>query len=249
MINLLKLEFYKLKQQKTYRILLLVVIAISAFSAFSEVMYVASGDAIYGKEAFIKASQDLFMLFSAGIFAGFFIGSDFTNRSISAMIAHGHSRRAVILAKAIVYLLASSIMILLYPITASLVHTYAFGWGEPFTPAAVLFLLRAALLSTLLNAGAASIFVLFGFLCQDTAKTICCSLAFPVALVLVNSTLGSMLPLLQKAISFTPMAQLKYIALTPLPAAVLVGMLTSAGVAALIALIVTDKLFAKADIK
>ena len=62
MYNLIKTELYKLKRQKLFIILFLIVIAISSFSTFSEINLVTPTNPVTGKESFANAFQDIFMI-------------------------------------------------------------------------------------------------------------------------------------------------------------------------------------------
>lgn len=250
MINLIYAEIYKLKRQKLMAVLLAVVIAISAFSAFSEINLISpSGIALYGKESFANAFQDIFMLFITAVFAGFYIGSDFTNRTIQEELSRGHKRFDVIASKAVVFSIGAAFIMLLYPFTVCMIHTVKFGWGEPFRMSSFLYLCRTALLGTVLNMGTASIYVCLAFLCRDIPKTICACLAFPVVFSAASSTLGKQLPILGRLFDYSTLSQLKYIAGDTVSISVLMPVILSSCITIAIALTLSHSFFSNAEIR
>lgn len=250
MFNLIRLEFYKLRRQWLFKLLLLAVIAISAFSAFSEMQIMAGAGILgSGKIGFANAFKDMFMLFISGIFAAFYIGSDFSNKTISAQLAQGHSRLSVILAKTLVFFMGTSLIMLLYPLTVAIIHTFAYGWGEPFTVVSLLYILRVAALGAMLNMGTTSFFVLFAFWCRDIPKTICACFAFPILISAISATLGKAIPLIQRILGFTTLAQLSHITKEMILPSTVVTALLSAAITVIIAISFSYLLFAKAEIK
>ena len=250
MLNLIKLEFYKLKKQNIFKILLLAVIAVSAFSAFSEMRILATEGLLGGgRTSYANAFQDIFMLLISAIFAGFYIGSDFSNKTIHSQLSQGHSRLDIVISKTLVFFIGTSIIMMLYPITVALINTVKFGWGEPFTIISVFYILRVAVLGVILNIGTTSIFVLIAFLCRDIPKTICISLAFPVLFSALSSTLGNMVPGILKIINFTTLSQLKNIVGDTISTSTIITVLLSAGITVIVIISLSNLLFAKAEIK
>ena len=63
MFTLIKTEIFKLRRQKMIIVLVMVVIAISAFSAYSEInLLIEPGNPVTGRDSFANAFQDIFML-------------------------------------------------------------------------------------------------------------------------------------------------------------------------------------------
>lgn len=250
MINLINSELYRLKRQRLIPVLVIAVAAISAFSAFSELSQLsASGIIANGKSSFSNAFQDIFMLFAIAVFAGFYIGSDFSNRTIQAELSRGHSRLDIILSKAFVFSISASVIMLLYPVTACLVYTLNFGWGEPFGMASVFYILRTAILGSVLNAGTASIYICIAFLCRDTPKTICLCFVFPVVFSAISSTIGRQVPIIGKLLDYSTLSQLKYIAADKLGAMSVIAVIFSACITIIISLVLAGCFFSKAEIK
>ena len=249
MYNLIKTELYKLKRQKLFIILFLIVIAISSFSTFSEINLVTPTNPVTGKESFANAFQDIFMLFVIAIFAGFYIGSDFSNRTIQTELSRGHKRTDIIFAKAFVYSLGASVLMLLYPITVCIIHTINFGWGEAFSISSILYFLRVTLLGSILNIGTACIYVCFSFLCRDIPKTICVCFAFPVLFSAISGTVGKYFPAFGSILDYSTLSQLKYIVNDKLSITSLLPVILSTGITIVITLTIGSYFFSKAEIK
>lgn len=250
MLNLVKMEVYKLKRQKLMIILFAAVIAISAFSAFSQINLLTTPDnPVTGKMSFANAFQDIFMLFIIAVFAGFYIGSDFSNRTIQAELSRGHKRLEIILSKSFVFSIGASLIMLLYPVTVCFIHSIKFGWGESFGIQSVLYIFRTALLGSILNIGTASIYVCLAFLCRDIPKTICVCFAFPVIFSAISSTIGKQIPIVGKLLDYSTLSQLKYIVSEKLILSSLTSAVFSTCITIMIALSLCSYLFSKAEVK
>ncbi|SFB39036.1 ABC transporter permease [Clostridium frigidicarnis] len=165
MINLLKLEFYKLKHSKPFILILLITIG-------AELVIVLNNGSITGKKAFTYSISDIatIMVLSA-IFAGLSIGTDFVNRTINQEITAGNSRLSVFFSKAIVLFIATEIIMLLYPITSIIINTILNGWGEVFNTSTAIYILRTVFLRMILDVSCSSLWIFFAFLFKDVAKT------------------------------------------------------------------------------
>lgn len=250
MYNLIKAELYKLKRQKLFIVLFLIVIALSSFSAFSEINLITTPtNPIMGKDSFANAFQDIFMLFVIAVFAGFYIGSDFSNRTIQAELSRGHKRADIVYAKAFVYSLSASALMLLYPTTVCIIHTITFGWGEVFNISSILYLFRITLLGSILNTGTACIYLCFAFLCRDIPKTICVCFAFPILFSAINSTIGKSIPIIGTILDYSTLSQLKYIVIDRFSIESLFPVILSACITILITITISNYFFSKAEIK
>lgn len=247
MLNLIKAEIYKLRHQRLPIILFIIVIAISIFSAFSEINLL--GNLVTGKMSFANAFQDIFMLFVIAIFGGFYIGSDFSNRTIQTELSKGLKRLDIILSKACVFSISSSLIMLLYPVTVCLIHTIKFGWGEAFDMLSIYYLLRVALLGSILNIGTASIYVCFAFLCRDIPKTICICFAFPVVFSAISNTLGKQFLIVDKLLNFSTLSQLKYIVGDKMSVTASMSIVLSTCITIIIVLLIANYFFSKAEIR
>ena len=74
MINMIKMEFYKLRRQKIFYIILLFVGVIAVMSSISAMSLNIN---LNGKTQYVEMFQDVSMLFACAIFVAMYIGNDF----------------------------------------------------------------------------------------------------------------------------------------------------------------------------
>lgn len=165
MINLLKLEFYKLKHSKPFILISLIIIV-------GELSNVLKSGSITGKRAFTGGILDIATIMLLGsIFAGLFIGTDFVNRTINQEVTAGNSRLSIFFSKVIILFISIEILMLIYPITAVIVNTSLNGWGEPVTISTVIYILRTVFLRMILDVSCLGLWMFFAFLFRDVTKT------------------------------------------------------------------------------
>lgn len=165
MLNLLKLEIYKLKYSKSFWLISVVVILV-------EFIYIVKNGTITGIKAFESSMYDVAtMMIIGSIFAGLSIGTDFISRCINQEITAGHSRVKIFLSKVIILFFATEIIMLLYPITSVIINTISNGWGEPFGIYTIFYILRTFLLRIIIDLSCISLWVFFAFLFKDVART------------------------------------------------------------------------------
>lgn len=182
MINLLKLQFYKLKHSKPF-------ILVSLITIGGELLNVLINGTITGKRAFASSVLDIALIMVLGsIFAGLFIGTDFVNRTINQEITAGNSRLSVFFSKVFVLFIATEILMLIYPITSSIINTTLNGWGETFNISTLVYILRTVIIRMVLDARCLSLWIFFAFLFKDVAKTMGVSmLTFVLGVFLLTS--------------------------------------------------------------
>ncbi|WP_176244756.1 hypothetical protein, partial [Enterococcus sp. 3H8_DIV0648] len=120
-----------------------------------------------GKETFENSFNTDVTIFVPVIFAGFFLGPDFTNRTLQQKIASGHSRVNIVVSKTLFFISTSAFIMLLSPIITTGIVTYMNGWGEHFE---ISYYLRVLVLAFLSNSASSSFLLLISFLCRDTSK-------------------------------------------------------------------------------
>jgi ABC-2 type transport system permease protein len=170
MINLLKLEIYKLKRNKAFWL-------ISAIDIFVGLIYVMKNGSLVGIKAFQSSMYDIATLMVLGaIFAGLFIGTDFTDRNINQGIVAGYSRIKILFSKVIILFLATEIIMILYPITSVIVNSALNGWGETFNMDTAIYILRTIFLRLIVDSSCISLWVLLAFLFKDILKTVSVSI-------------------------------------------------------------------------
>lgn len=170
MINLLKLETYKLKHSRSF---LFITAAVIVF----EIFYVVNNGSLIGAEAFKHSMYDVSTTVLLGaVFTGLFVGSDFADRTINQAVTAGYSRLNILISKSIVFYLSVEIITIVYPLTSVIINTCFNGWGEEFTIVSLLYVIRTVLLRFVIDAGCASLWLLIAFIFKDVGKTISVSM-------------------------------------------------------------------------
>ncbi|WP_194191950.1 ABC transporter permease [Clostridium chrysemydis] len=166
MINLLKLEIFKLKKNLSFKIICLAVI-------FIELVYVYKNGTITGIKAFECSMYDVATMMVVGaIFSSLFIGGEFLNRTINQQIVSGYSRISVFFSKVIITFLATEILMIIYPITSVFINTLTNGFGCDFNSNVLLYIVRVLFLRVIIDFSLISLLIFFAFLFKDTLKTI-----------------------------------------------------------------------------
>ncbi|MDR1775410.1 MAG: hypothetical protein LBS17_02985 [Actinomycetes bacterium] len=169
MKGLLYAEFYHLRRSRWFHIMLVADVLISIVFVF------AAKDAhpLPGRTVLRSALIDLpLMMMLCAIFAGLYIGPAFTNKTVARAITAGHSRTRVMLAKCIVYLIATAVILLVYPLLSSGMACARAGWGVTITWGECISVARVIALAVLLNAAVCMLFAFLSFMLQDTGKAI-----------------------------------------------------------------------------
>lgn len=133
MLSSLKCERYKIWHGKKFIILCLVAIGLGALTVYlNKTMYIAGKiQEFSGLNAMMNSMSNLSVtVILSSIFLACSIGNEFQNRTLQFSIAYGIARRKIFASKAIVNIIACSILSLLYPITLTIGTTIFAGWGN-----------------------------------------------------------------------------------------------------------------------
>lgn len=170
MLNLVKVEFYKLK---TSMLFYLVVV----FNLLQvPLIYIFSGlKVMNGKKSlvyifYIQSSLALTILI--GIVASNYIVTEFTSGCIKNLISYGHKRINIFTAKSITYYVGVVIISSIPPLLMIGINTIINGYGEAFTISSLLFVVGFFLLMLLIYIAIASICVLIAFTSRNVNVTI-----------------------------------------------------------------------------
>lgn len=204
MKNLIKFNAERLKKDKFFYVLILSVTLLSILSGFQDTV---QGNISSGYEGFIKSYSDIFMSFFIAVYCGYFIGSDFSSKIIQRQISSGISRKDIVISKLIVLMIASFIIVNLYPIIVGIMGSLKYGFLPIKDYNNILEIVRILIISNLCFMSLTSIYSLLGFATQSIGKTIGISLAIPV----VISMLQGIIPIefIKKSITFFPLSQIK----------------------------------------
>jgi ABC-2 type transport system permease protein len=177
MSNLIKVEFYKLKTSKIFRVILTLMLI---QSILCPILFSSS---MTGKQVLIQvfAAQEFLSLYIIiGVFAAYYIGDEFSSGCIKNLSAYGHKRRHIIIAKSIAYYVGIAIIGLISPILITIINTVMNGYGEVFTLNSFTFILKVSFLMAFIYIGIGSIAVLISFVCRN-------GIIIAVAFVLIDT--------------------------------------------------------------
>ncbi|MFR6143532.1 MAG: ABC transporter permease, partial [Finegoldia sp.] len=176
MKNLIKFNAERLKKDKFFYVLILSVTLLSILSGFQDTV---QGNISSGYEGFIKSYSDIFMSFFIAVYCGYFIGSDFSSKIIQRQISSGISRKDIVISKLIVLMIASFIIVNLYPIIVGIMGSLKYGFLPIKDYNNILEIVRIIIISNLCFMSLTSIYSLLGFATQSIGETIGISLAIP----------------------------------------------------------------------
>ncbi|MEC0211782.1 ABC transporter permease [Paenibacillus ehimensis] len=195
MYNLVKSEWYKLRKNPSFRILTMIIVAMSIFWPFFWYFdNLLDGDPpMTGIESFLGALEGnaYIMRVSLCILAGFFISNDFSTGVMKSMASSGHSRKTIFTAKLTVYACGMMIVSLLFPVFNVVLSTLLSGFGELDQGAVIEFVFRSLALTLLYSAAFASIAALFAVILTDSGKTITVTLIFFLVVDSLSAIIGS----------------------------------------------------------
>ncbi|SHI71282.1 ABC-2 type transport system permease protein [Clostridium cavendishii DSM 21758] len=169
MINLIKVELYKLKTSKTF----LAVIFLSVLQSI--LCPIIFSQTMTGKQVLITVfeTQDVIGFFMlVGLFTAFYIADEFSSKYIKNLIVYGHRRRDILMAKIIVYYIGITIISLISPILITIINTFINGYGEAITLNTLMFIIRVFMLMLLVYIGLSSIAVLIAVICKNSTLVI-----------------------------------------------------------------------------
>ena len=160
MYNLLKSELYKLKYSKELKLTLLLICILGAITIYFH------GNPT-GRENLLDESTQIFSLIACAIFAGMFIGNEFSKRTIFHLIVSGHSRVSVLSSKFLSYLIGCIIIIVSNIIINGGLYTIFYGWSVPFNKPELIFTITYILINILFSLCIASIVFIIPFIIRD----------------------------------------------------------------------------------
>lgn len=171
MLNLLKVEFYKLKTSKSFCFIMLInLLQIILVYSFSE-----NFKFMTGKQSFayiFNIQSGLFLNILLGIFASDYIVTEFSSGYIKNLISYGHKRISIFISKSISYYIGTVIISFIAPLVMIVTNIIRNGYGEVFTLSSIIFVLEQLCLLILIYIAIGSINVLISFASRNTTITI-----------------------------------------------------------------------------
>ncbi|MEK4511352.1 ABC transporter permease [Paenibacillus sp. FSL K6-2524] len=195
MYNLLRVEFFKLRKNRSFWSLLF---ALSVLSLAYPLLYYfdhrSSGvPQITGAEfltTFIS-SNSYIIKFGVAILAGIFISNEYSTGVMKTIASSGNTRGRLFTAKLIVFSVGAMAISLVFPIVSTVEVTLLSGFGQLPVESTVLFIPRAFGLTLLYTAGYAAIGALFTVILVDSGKTIGFSMIFFLMIDTIMASLSS----------------------------------------------------------
>lgn len=171
MHNQLKLEMYKIKRSKIFYLGILAFIALGILIGVKAInLHMVSG-----KEIFLDTVSDTSVMFLLSLFICYFIGDDFTNRTIDNEIRVGYSRLSVILARGIVVLPFTVLIYMCYTITTTVCVGIINGFGTEVT---IIEMLVRLILFAFQVMAVQSFTIFFIFVCKNATLGMVVSVCF-----------------------------------------------------------------------
>lgn len=136
MNNLLKLEFTKLKRQKSFYVCTIIMVALIFLSMLTANALANASPEIAaefkasGIESLVGGMNNSSFTLIASIFAVLFVCEDYDQQIVKNIYARGYSRKSVYLSKMISVLAATTVMFIVVELAALALGTAFFGLGE-----------------------------------------------------------------------------------------------------------------------
>lgn len=195
MYNLLRVEFFKLRKNRSFWTLLLVLSALSlAYPLLYYFDHRSSGEPqIMGAEFLITfiSSNAYIIKFGVAVLAGFFISNEYSTGVMKTIASSGNTRGQLFAAKLIVFAIGAMAISLVFPIVSTVEVTLLSGFGNLPEGSTVLFIPRAFGLTLLFTAGYAAVGALISVILTDSGKTIGFTMIFFLMVDLVMAGLGA----------------------------------------------------------
>ncbi|GFZ75852.1 hypothetical protein GCM10008018_21380 [Paenibacillus marchantiophytorum] len=208
MNNLIKSEWYKLRMDRSFRMLILVYSALSLTISIIQYcfeMNASEKPQAIGVEVWMSAfsGNKFFLIIGLCILAGSFISSEYSIGVMKSMASSGNRRGSIFRAKLFVYALGGTILALLFPVINFAVATVLSGFGELPNEVIYIYVFRTLGLTVLYAAAYASIVLLFATLMAESGKTIAITLVFFLVIEIFFSLVGQYIPFVQKIYDYT----------------------------------------------
>lgn len=194
MLNMIQAEMFKLRLNKSFWVILLTSLVLSAVMHYLAItewwqVYNTPFDAaglseMNGLSMFMAP---LFFNLMIGTLAAFYISTDFgPSGVIKNQIISGKNRKLIYFAKYIVYSAAAVVIAVLIPAVTGIILNIIMGNGGIFTFETITYLLGAYSLFSLQLLGYTAIISLLAIITEDSGKTIIFSILFTIGMYIVE---------------------------------------------------------------
>lgn len=175
--RLMRAELYRLRHDRSFWVMLAVVVAANA-------VVLSGGRQLEEPGRFVLGTimlKSIVTMMIAGVYGGLFFGRDFEERTFGHPVESGASRGSVLAAKAVVFVAATDVLVLVIPVLAVAACTMANGWGAPFDAGEGLALLGRLGALALLAAAIAMVSILAAVLSRSAGPTIGIAVGLAIA--------------------------------------------------------------------
>lgn len=179
MYNLLKAEMYKLKYSKELKICTLLIVILGIINISFHGME-------SGKISLTSEGREMIGLLVCTLFAGMYIGAEFSHKTIYHPVISGYKRFSVLVSKYISYLVACSIILITNLLMMGGLYSFFYGWGEAFTSAEFQLIATYSIVGLFLDLCVVSISFFIAFQLKDTGTSIAVSLV-AMGIILITS--------------------------------------------------------------
>ncbi|WP_239618361.1 ABC transporter permease [Cohnella mopanensis] len=195
MYNLIAVEFFKLRKNRSFWTLL---IALAAISLVYPLMYYfdhqSSGEPQFTGAEFLGtfiASNTYAIKFGVAVLAGFFISNEYATGIMKTIASSGNTRGRLYVAKLTGFAVGVMLVSLVFPIVSTVEVTLLSGFGHLPEGSTEFFIPRVLGLTLLYTAAYAAIGALIAVILTDSGKTIGFSMIFLLMVDIVLAGIGS----------------------------------------------------------
>ncbi|MBT2764255.1 ABC transporter permease [Paenibacillus sp. ISL-20] len=235
MYNLIRAELFKLRKDRSFRVLLLTIAALSlAYPLLYYFDNMSNGDPqITGAEFLLNfiTGNAYVIKFGVAALAGFFISNEYSTGVMKTIASSGNDRGRLFAAKLIGFAVGAMAISLVFPIVSTIEVSVLAGFGQLPEEIDPFFIPRVLGLTLLYASGYAAVGAMFTTVLTDSGKTIGFSMIFFLMIDSMMTGLGEYIPLFTTLYDYSIFKLLGNISKTnidngDLPALLLVPLLT-----------------------
>jgi ABC-2 type transport system permease protein len=238
MNNLIRAEFYKLKRDKMFWVLFLVMalwgvlhaVFITLSSKGMLFLDINGGFMVGGPEEGPKysetgmatflitlraASNPFFLSLLLGMFAGFFISNEYKTGVIKNVISCGRRRSEIFISKGLVYFIGVIVIWLIFPLIAAGSAMIANGFNIASDGITFMLMIRVVGLSLVQLAAFSALVVFIGTMVEESGKAIILSITIITGLSLFFIILGNSFAMIQTVYEYTILYQMIGVVFNP----------------------------------
>lgn len=212
MINLIRVEFFKLRKNRSYWVLLIALAVLSmAYPLLYYFDHRSSGEAQFTGAVFLTtfvASNAYLIKFGVAMLAGFFICNEYATGVMKTIASSGHTRGRLFIAKLCGFTGGAFLVSLAFPVVSTITVSGLAGFGHLPAGSTAFLLVRIIGLTLLYAAAYAAIAALFAVVLTDSGKTIGASLAFFLLADVALAGIGSKVPFMAKVYDYSIFKQI-----------------------------------------